>query len=136
MARPSKQYPTEGELEVLQVIWDHGPSTVQDIVANLNRRQDDHVTYASVLSLVTVMHSKNLLTRWKSGRKHVYQAMIGRGETLQAILGKLFGIAFAGMPTEVAMHFLNRDHSISEAELTTMRQILAKVKNDESPDRS
>ncbi len=65
MARPKQQYPTPGELAVLKILWEQGPSTVRQVMEVLNQRRKRH--YTSVMSLLNVMTEKRQLKRCPLG---------------------------------------------------------------------
>ena len=67
MARPKDEHPTTGELEVLKVLWQRGPSTVRDVLAVLNEARPR--AYTSVMSLMNVMAEKGQLVRREQGRR-------------------------------------------------------------------
>ena len=66
MARPRHENPTPAELEILQVIWEQGPSTVREVMNALNERK--RRAYTSVMSLMTVMAEKGHLKQKPRGR--------------------------------------------------------------------
>ena len=70
MARPRHVNPTPAELEVLQIIWKCGPSTVREVMTVLN--QERRCAYTSVMSLMNVMVEKGLLSQRPKGRAFVY----------------------------------------------------------------
>ena len=59
MARPKTPHPTVGELELLQILWENGPSTVRQVLQSLPQER----AYTSVMSLLNVMFEKALVTR-------------------------------------------------------------------------
>ena len=65
MARPKEDQPTDGELEVLKVLWDRGPSTVREVLEVLTVTRPR--AYTSVMSLLNVMTEKGLVTRQPQG---------------------------------------------------------------------
>ncbi len=65
--------PTRSELEILQVLWAHGPSTVRFVNDTLNEVKRA-VQYTSTLKLMQIMAEKKMLTRDESSMKHVYHA--------------------------------------------------------------
>src|SRR5215470_7717065 len=65
--------PTRSELEILQVLWQHGPSTVRFVNDTLNEQKRE-VQYTSTLKLMQIMADKGLLLRDASQMKHVYRA--------------------------------------------------------------
>ena len=63
--------PTRSELEILQVLWQHGPSTVRFVNDQLNEQKRE-VQYTSTLKLMQIMADKGLLKRDQSQMKHIY----------------------------------------------------------------
>ena len=63
MARPKQPHPTPGELEILRILWDDGSATVRQVLEKLPNKR----AYTSVMSLLTVMTEKNLVTRKPQG---------------------------------------------------------------------
>ena len=91
--------PTEAELEVLQVLWVRGASTVREVFELLSGTKD--VGYTTVLKQMQVMFEKGLLERSERFRSHVYTAQAAREETQQRLAGNLLERAFAGKAPSV-----------------------------------
>src|SRR5580698_3243526 len=70
-----KAEPTKSELEILQVLWKHGPSTVRFVNDRLNEEKRA-VQYTSTLKLMQIMFEKEILKRDESNMKHVYSAAV------------------------------------------------------------
>ena len=104
MARPRHEHPTPGELEILRVVWDHGPCTVRQVmdVANRARRR----AYTTVMSLMNTMTDKGLLDRKPQGRAFVYATTATREKTLSSLVGDLLGRAFDGSASAMVAHLL------------------------------
>ena len=82
MARPRHNNPTPAELEVLQIIWEHGPRTVREVMNLLKPKRPR--AYTSVMSLMSVMAEKGLLARsQKAGRLSIRRK--SRGTKLSLI---------------------------------------------------
>src|SRR4029079_5457549 len=106
MARPKEEQPTAGELEVLKVLWEKGPSTVREVMDVLN--EDRPRAYTSVMSLLNVMTDKGLVVREPHGRAFVYQAKTNRGRTLRRMVGDLLGRAFEGSTSQLVAPLLGQ----------------------------
>src|SRR5580693_8237624 len=63
--------PTKSELEILQVLWQYGPSTVRLVNDKLNEHKRT-VQYTSTLKLMQIMAEKGILKRDESSMKHIY----------------------------------------------------------------
>ena len=106
MPRPKEERPTAGELEVLKVLWDRGPSTVREVMDVLNTARPR--AYTSVMSLLGVMADKGLLVREPRGRAFVYKPKSNRDRTLRRMVGDLVGRAFEGSTSQLVAHLLDQ----------------------------
>ena len=122
MARPKEEQPTAGELEILKVLWDRGPSTVRDVMQALHEERPR--AYTSVMSLLNVMTDKALVVREPEGRAFVYRPKVDRERTLRRMVGDLLGRAFEGSAHELVAHLLDQKKP-SAAELDEIRQTIA-----------
>lgn len=96
MSKPApSSKPTSAELDVLQVLWRIGPSSVKRVHQTMQVNRPD-LPYANVLRIMQVMHSKGLLTRDESERSHVYAPAEGQKATQGNLLRELIHKAFAG----------------------------------------
>jgi BlaI family transcriptional regulator, penicillinase repressor len=120
MPRPKYEHPTPGELEVLKILWDRGPSTVRDVLEVLN--QTRRRAYTSVMSLLGVMTDKKLVRREPRGRAFVYRAAVARQATLGRVVHDLLGRVFEGSASELVAHLL--EESVSEDELKEIRALI------------
>ena len=122
MARPKEEQPTAGELEILKVLWDRGPSTVRDVMQALHEERPR--AYTSVMSLLNVMTDKGLVVREPEGRAFVYRPKVQRERTLRRMVGDLLGRAFEGSAHELVAHLLDQKRP-SAAELDEIRRTIA-----------
>ena len=122
MARPKEEQPTAGELEVLKVLWDRGPSTVREVMEIL--RDERPRAYTSVMSLLNVMTDKGLVARLPQGRAFVYRPVVQRERTLRQMVGDLLGRAFEGSAHELVAHLLDQKQP-SDQELEEIRRTIA-----------
>ncbi len=106
MARPRHENPTPAELEVLQVIWEQGPSTVREVMTVLNSKRPR--AYTSVMSLMNVMAEKGLLGQKPKGRAFVYSARISRVKILSRMVSDLLNRAFDGSASALVTHLLEQ----------------------------
>src|SRR4029079_17486847 len=87
--------PTRSELEILQVLWKHGPSTVRFVNDTLNEIKRA-VQYTSTLKLMQIMAEKKMLTRDESSMKHVYHAAVEEQKTKGVLLEKFIDAMYNG----------------------------------------
>src|SRR5262245_49047818 len=97
--------PTDGELEILGVLWQKGPSTVRDVHASLEAVRE--VGYTTVLKLLQIMAEKGLVKRDESQRSHVYRAALNREVTQRQLVRDLLTRAFGGSTEQLVVQALS-----------------------------
>ena len=112
--------PTEAELEILNVLWDTGPSTVRDVHEALASRGTG---YTTVLKQMQVMAEKGLLVRSEEYRSHIYAPGIARDQTQQRLARNLLDRAFAGSAAGLVLGALSAQ-KVSSDELAEIRRML------------
>lgn len=113
--------PTDGELEILRVLWERGPGTVREIQDGLGGSRE--TGYTTVLKLLQIMTEKGLVERDESERAHVYAARVPREQTERQLVGDLLDRAFAGSASALVMRALSSKKASSE-ELARIREFL------------
>ena len=131
MPRRRQETPTEVELEILQVLWEHQPATVRKVVDVLNQSRTR--AYTSILSMLNIMFDKGMVTRKMKGRAHVYEARTSRDKTLGGVVRDLLGRAFNGSSASLITQVLEQSQPTS-AELDEIRQTIETWQNQEQKD--
>jgi len=121
MARPRHENPTPAELEILQVIWQRGPSTVREVMNVLNGRK--RRAYTSVMSLMTVMAEKGQLRQRPRGRAFVYSARISQARAQSRMVRDLLQRVFDGSASTLVTQLLQQAEPDSE-EMKEIRKII------------
>lgn len=117
--------PTRSELEILQVLWQHGPSTVRTVNDLLNEQKRE-VQYTSTLKLMQIMVDKGLLLRDESQMKHVYTAAVEESKTKGFLLDRFVDALYNGSPSSLMMQLLGNKKT-SKKELDAIRDLLNKM---------
>jgi BlaI family penicillinase repressor len=113
------QLPTEAELEILNILWAAGPSTVRDVHTQSNKETG----YTTVLKQMQVMVEKGLLGRSEKFRSHVYEPRIAKQQTQQRLTRNLVQRAFDGSAKNLVLGALSSE-KVSVSELAEIRQML------------
>lgn len=121
--------PTDAELAILRVIWQHGPSTVGAIREVLDAARPTR--YTTVLKFLQIMTTKGLVRREESGRSHIYHAVYSETRTQRQLLRDLLDRAFGGSADALVMQALATTRA-SAAELKAVETLLAKRKKGSS----
>jgi len=120
--------PTESELEILQVLWKKGPSTVREVNDQLNEGTDKNIGYTTTLKIMQIMFDKGLLDRNDSQRTHVYQPAVREGKIQTAMLDRFLNAAYAGSASKLAMHLLG-NHKTTPEELAEIKKLIDQLEN-------
>jgi predicted transcriptional regulator len=119
--------PTDAELAILNVLWEHGPSTVRDVHEALSTSQA--TGYTTVLKLMQIMTEKGLVVRDESQRAHVYEARQSAQRTQRQLLTDLADRAFGGSPAKLVMQALSGRRATVE-EMNEIRDLLDRLEGD------
>ena len=106
MNRPRSKNPTPAELDVLNILWDLGPSTARQVWTVLNEQRKRH--YTSVNSLLNTMADKGLLKRHCDQRAFLYEANIAREQTQGKLVRDLVGRVFEGSASSLVLQVLDQ----------------------------
>ncbi len=113
------QLPTEAELEILNILWANGPSTVRDV----HTQSSKETGYTTILKQMQVMVEKGLLERSERFRSHVYEARIAKQQTQQRLARNLVQRAFDGSAKSLVLGALSAQ-KVSPEELAEIREML------------
>lgn len=116
-----KAEPTKAELEILQVLWKHGPSTVRFVNDRLSEQRD--IAYTSTLKLMQIMADKGILKRDESQMKHIYHVVEAKEKTQHQLLDRFVDAVYQGSASKLVMQLLGNKTS-SKEELDSIRKML------------
>ena len=126
MLSKKKLKPTESELEILQVLWDAGPSSVRFVNEKLNETKEQG--YTTTLKLMQIMNDKGLTVRDTGQRTHVYTAKVLEEETKGKLLQFFINKTFKGSATNLVMQALGSQDT-SKDELEEIKALIKKLEN-------
>ena len=113
--------PTASELEILQVLWERGPSTVREVHDALSSKRP--IGYTSVLKLMQIMTAKGTVRRNEEQRAHVYEAVQPAEKTKRQLALDMLQRVFDGSASDLMMHAL-AGRKASKEEIEEMRRML------------
>ena len=115
--------PTNSELEILQIIWKAGSSTVRQVNEELSKEKGMVIGYTTTLKLMQIMHEKGLLERETASRTHLYKALVSQSKTSQNMLNTLIDTVFNGSAAQLIMQALSNKKS-SKEEIEMIKEYL------------
>ena len=123
MAARGPVRPTDGELEILCVLWRRGPSTVREVHEALAKHKDTATN--TTLKLKQIMHEKGILKRDESRRPQVYRPAQPQDEMQRHLVSDLLDRAFAGSARKLMVALASTD--VSEEELAAIHRLLGEL---------
>jgi BlaI family penicillinase repressor len=125
MEEQNKQIePTKSELEILQVLWEKGPSTVRAVNDELLKQKD--VNYTTTLKLMQIMADKGILKRDESQMKHIYSVVEEEQKTKAHLLDKFVDTMYKGSASKLVMQLLGNKNT-TQKELQDIKDLLKKL---------
>ncbi len=125
MATTKSYRPTEGELEILQILWEKRTATVREVHEEIIKNKD--AGYTTTLKLMQIMFEKGLVTRDSSSKTHIYQPAVSKEKTQTLFLNKMIDSLFAGSPAQLVMQALG-NYKASKQELEEISNFLQSIK--------
>src|ERR1700749_1081858 len=117
--------PTKSELEILQVLWQFGPSTARFVNDHLNKEKRE-VIYMSTLKLMQIMVEKGLLKKDTSQVAHIYQPAVDEGKTKGFLLDRVVDNLFGGSAGGLMMQLLG-NKKLSPAEMEAFKELIKRI---------
>lgn len=124
MPRPKSPTLTEAELRIMNVLWEKGACTVQQVLDSM--KATPPLAYNSVLTTVRILEKKGYVRHVKDGRAHVYTPLVAQHEATRFEIRHLVSRFFANSHEQLVMNILE-DKSIDEEEIRRLRELLGKV---------
>ncbi len=120
---PPKKSPTltEAELRLMEVLWQRGPSTVQQVLDALPG--DKLLAYNSVLTIIRILEKKGYVAHAKDGRAHVYMPLVERAQATRSEVRHLVQRLFHDSHELLVLNILE-DSGLSTDELQRLKQYL------------
>src|SRR5438128_5213195 len=105
MARPASAQPTDGEMEILKVLWASGPAPLGQVCAELRRHRP--VAATTVATMLQVMLGKGLVKRAPGPRGFLWSAKVSQAATASRLLRKVLDHVFDGSAQRLVAHLLD-----------------------------
>lgn len=125
MNNSKQNKPTDGELEILGVLWEKGAATVRDVHEQINQTRESG--YTTTLKLMQIMFEKGLVSRDASSKTHIYTAAVSKEATQELFLHKMINNLYAGSSAQLVMHALGNSEA-SDEELEQIKLLIQQLK--------
>jgi predicted transcriptional regulator len=111
---------TDREADVMQILWDHGPSVVAEVRSHLT----DELAYTTVLTILRTLEAKGYVAHEEEGRVHRYYANVQQQAARMSALSHLKSKLFKDS-TELLFAHLVSDHRLTRKQITRLRKMLS-----------
>src|SRR3954471_21142204 len=111
---------TDREADVMRVLWDRGPSVVNEVKDHLA----DELAYTTVLTMLRTLEQKGYVKHEEEGRVHRYFAAVKENAARKSALRHLTGKMFKGSAELLFTHLVS-DQKLSKEQIERMRALLA-----------
>ncbi len=118
--------PTGRELEILKVLWEHGPSSVRTVYRHLLDQQPEgkDLAYNTVQTLLRLMEEKKGLVRSRlEGRAFIYTPLYSREQSAARFLDRVFD----GAASQLVASLLEAER-IPPDELDRMQAVIVEAR--------
>jgi len=120
---------TEAELRLMDVLWEQGPSSVQQVLDALPKKSQ--LAYNSVLTTIRILEKKGYVRHIKDGRAHIYRPLVEREEASRSEIRHLAHRFFKNSHEMLVLNILE-DRGVDAEELKRLRQLLEQTQPDET----
>jgi len=120
---------TEAELRLMDVLWEQGPSSVQQVLDALPKKSQ--LAYNSVLTTIRILEKKGYVRHIKDGRAHIYRPLVEREEASRSEIRHLAHRFFKNSHEMLVLNILE-DRGVDAEELKRLRQLLEHTQPDET----
>ena len=121
MARSPSTHPTDGELELLQILWQAGPCSLGQICTALRLRRP--IATTTVATNLKVMLDKKLVVRKRTSQGYLWSAKTTRQVAAKGMVRKLVDLVFDGSAQRLVAHLLESDQ-LSDQERQDLRRLI------------
>lgn len=121
------------QLSIMDVLWERGEATTQDVWAALSSARPLALT--TVATIMSRLERKEILTHRREGRQYVYRACVSRSEVRRSKVKELTENLFGGDAAALVSHLVRADEVDAEG-LKRIRELLEEaeaVRSEEAP---
>ena len=119
----------EGQLEIMEIVWERGEVTVAEVWKTLAARRK--VARNTVLTVLQRLVEHGWLLCRTDSHAHRYRAAVAREATLRTMAQRLVDVFFAGS-TEGLLAALLNQRKVSSAEATRIRALIDRAERKQS----
>ena len=121
LRKPSRQL-TRLELQIMKVLWETGPATVQQVQSKLS---GEPLAYTTVQTVLNILHRKGRVQRTLRGKAYHYRAILSREKAVSQSIGDLVDRLFGGSVEDLLMSLV-KSRQLDPGKLAKLNQWIEK----------
>jgi predicted transcriptional regulator len=110
------------QLQIMQVLWERGPSRVAEVHEALGA--GGGLAYTTVATMLRKMEDRGLVAHETEGRSFIYRGAVTEKQVSQDMAGDLLDRVFAGSLSAMVSHLLTT-REVGAGELKRLEELLA-----------
>jgi predicted transcriptional regulator len=114
------------ELEIMQILWDRGPSTVQEIRERLGK----DLAYNTVQTMLNLLVKKGKADRTLKEKAYQYHSTVNQQSALRQLMDDLVNRVFGGSAENLVMSLVETDH-LSPEKLAHLNDLVNRKRNSD-----
>ena len=111
---------TRLELQIMQVLWKDGPSTVQSVQQRL---PGDPLAYTTVQTMLNILQRKGKVKRKLLGKAYEYRPVLGRDKALREAASDMLDRMFGGS-VEALLMSLVKSNQLDADKLAKVQKLI------------
>jgi predicted transcriptional regulator len=126
MARRKTEHLTPLELEIMHVLWEHGPANVQSVQQHLERE----LAYTTVQTMLNILHKKGKVKRVLKDRAYEYAPVVSRSHVSRQHITDLIDRLFGGSAESLVMSLVETKH-LTPKKLARLQKLIKEQEEKE-----
>lgn len=118
---------TKGEEEVMQILWEIGSGSINDIIA---RMKEPKPKYTTVATFVKILENKEFVEHKSQGKGFIYSPKVERDAYAGRHLSSILSTYFSGSLSQLVNFFTQREQ-ISLSEMDQILEIMQRSKKQQ-----
>jgi len=124
--RNSGQPLTPLELEIMQVLWETGPATVQTVQARLAGRD---LAYTTVQTMLNVLDRKGRVKRQLQDRAYLYRPVLSRQTAISQAVSEVIERFFGGSADSLVLNLLE-NRRLTPEKLARIQKMVKRAREE------
>jgi predicted transcriptional regulator len=127
MARSKSPTLTEAELRLMNVLWEHGPSSVAEVANRLPKTPS--LAYSTVLTTMRILEEKGYVRHTKDSRAFVYHAVVDREEASRSVVRYVVSRFFRNSPEALLLNVIKNEKLTGE-EMDRLKKMIEEAPHE------